>query len=68
MNFLRTLLIPRHLRRAAANADRFYGGPPFGREPHHAPALYNPARDLDGMDHAARLRSQALVMRKRMGG
>ena len=39
-------------------------GPPYGREPHVAPALYNPARDLDGMDHAVRVRSRALMMRK----
>lgn len=64
MKFLRTLLIPRHLRRAAANSEKFYGGPVFGREPHAAPSLYNPARDLDGMDHAARMRSRALMMRK----
>lgn len=64
LNELRALFIPRHLRRAAANASRFYGGPPFGREPHPAPELYDPKRDLDGMEHAARIRAQALKMRK----
>ncbi len=39
-------------------------GPPYGREPFDAPSLYDPARDFDGIDHAARMRSRALVMRK----
>lgn len=58
------LLIPRHLRRAAANANRFYGGPPFGREPVAAPKLYDPRRDLDGMETAARIRAQAIKLRR----
>lgn len=58
------LLIPRHLRRAAANADRFYGGPPFGSEPFVAPSVREGYRDLDGMDQAARVRARALMMRK----
>jgi hypothetical protein len=64
VKFLRALFIPRCLRRAAANADRFYGGPPFGRDPHRAPGVRDSYRDLDGMDHAARMRARALMMRK----
>jgi len=59
------LLIPRHLRRAAANADRFYGGPPFGREPVAAPSVRDASKDLDGMDEAARLRAAIIRTRKR---
>jgi hypothetical protein len=59
------LLIPRHLRRAAANAARFYGGPPFGREPCKRPSVRDEYRDLDGMDEAARLR--AAIVRERKG-
>ena len=64
IKFIRSFLIPRTLRRAAANDRKPYGGPPFGREPFEAPQLYNPSRDLDGMDHAVRMRSRALAMCK----
>lgn len=33
------------------------------RTPCDAPALYNPFRDLDGMDRAATIRAQALAAR-----
>lgn len=39
-------------------------GPPYGREPHVAPSVREGYRDLDGMDHAVRVRSRALMMRK----
>ena len=58
------LFIPRHLRRAAANANRFWGGVPFGQEPHPAPELYDPKRDFDGREAAALLRAQAIKARK----
>lgn len=61
---IRKLLLPKHLRRAASNAIRLYGGPPFGREPFDAPKLYDPSRDLDGQEHAARVRARAIAMRK----
>lgn len=61
---LQALLVPRHLRRAAANANRFWGGVPFAQEPHPAPELYDPKRDFDGREAAALLRAQAIKARK----
>ena len=62
-NTLRKLLIPRHLRRAAANADRFWGGVPFGTQPYIAPSVRERYRDLDGQDARAEMRARAMKMR-----
>ena len=61
---IRALMIPRVLRRAAANADKLYGGAPYWREPCLAPSVWDAHTDLDGMDRAAELRARAMKMRK----
>lgn len=42
-------------------------GPPFGREPCHAPSVREVFKDLDGMDAQARQRAAVIRMRKTMG-
>lgn len=61
---IRALMIPRFLRRAERNAQKFYGGPTYWREPCPAPSVRDAFTDLDGMDRAAELRARALKMRR----
>ena len=55
---------PAVTRKAGENGNRFYGGPPFGRQPYIAPSVREGYRDLDGQDARARIRAQAIKMRK----
>lgn len=50
-----------HVRRAEAKLNL---GPPFGREPFHAPSVREAFKDLDGIDALARQRAAVIRMRK----
>lgn len=60
------LLIPRCLRRAEANSRKIYGGPPFMREPHPAPSLWEANRaNRESQEH--RMRAAVVRARKAVG-
>lgn len=58
----------RIMNRAAANADRFWGGVPFGAEPFAITPAPDRRLDLDGMDEAARRRAAVVRGRKQLAG